>query len=91
MEMPGIYSICIPGSHTRKGADRVILRKNPDDAILRKISPIFQGNIDISGEIGLRLACSLDIQLTTLQAASHSRYHVHQDTPEGPEDRSTRR
>ena len=27
MEMPGIYSICIPGSHTRKGADRAILRE----------------------------------------------------------------
>ena len=45
---------------------------------------------DISLEIGLRLACSLAIQLTTLHAASHSRYHVHQETSEGPEDRSAR-
>ena len=65
--------------------------KNPDDAILREILPNFQGNIDISMEIGLRLACSLAIQLTTLQAASHSHYHVRQKTSEGPEDRSARR
>ena len=65
--------------------------KNPDDAIPREISPNFRGNIDISWEIGLRLACSLAIQLTTLQPASHSRYHVDQETSEGPEDRSARR
>ena len=47
------------------------------------MSPIFWGNIDTSLEIGLWLACSLAIQLTTLQAASHSRYHVHQETLEG--------
>ena len=74
-----------------KGADRAIYMKNPDDAIPREISCNIQGNIHISLEIGLRLACSLAIQLTTLHAASHSRYHVHQETSEGPEDRSARR
>ena len=61
--------------------------KNPDNAILREISPNFQGNIDISWEIGLQLACSLAIH--TLQAVRHSRYHVYQEISEGPEDRST--
>ena len=66
--------------------------KNPDDAILREILSNFLGNnIDISSEVGLWAACSLAIQLTTLQAASHSRYHVHQETSEGPEDRSAGR
>ena len=72
--------------------------KNPNDAIPREISRNFLGNIHISLEIarypleiGLRLACSLAIQLTTLHAASHSRYHVHQETSEGPEDRRLKR
>ena len=65
--------------------------KNPDDAIPREISPNFRGNIDISLEIGLRLACSLALQLTTPQAASHSGYQVDQETSEGPEDRRARR
>ena len=65
--------------------------KNPDDAIQREISLNFQGNIDISREIGLRLSCSAAIQLTTLQGACHSCNHVHQKTSEGPEDRSARR
>ena len=60
-----------------KGAERAYYVKNPDDTIPR--------------EIGLRLACSLAIQLTTLQAASYSRYHVCQETSEGPKDRSARR
>ena len=52
--------------------------KNPEDAIPREISPNLQENIiDISREIGLRLACSLAIQLITMQAASHSHDQVH--------------
>ena len=47
-----------------KGTDRAILLEEP--AILREIFPNFLGNINISREIGLRLACSLAIQLTTL-------------------------
>ena len=52
--------------------------KNPEDAIPKEISPNLQENIiDISREIGLRLACPLAIQLTTMQAASHSHDQVH--------------
>ena len=72
--------ICIPGSHTMKGSDRAILREEP---WWRNT----EGNISL--DIGPRLACSLAIQLTTLQAASHSCYHVCQKTSDGPEDRSS--
>ena len=70
--------ICIPISHIMKAPTGYNYVKNLDDAILRECIASEQARRSpISHEISIFSRKLIDIQLTTLQAASHSCYHVH--------------